>query len=73
MFEVWLSEGCKRRLVARFRLEKDAQAHMDSYIGPGELELRGPEAKATKPHRRRHSGFVLAVEHEDEFIADKNA
>ncbi len=68
MFEVWEKKGGKHVLLARFKLEKDAQAHVDHYRGDGELEIRVP----SQPPKRRHSKsrFVAAKEHEEEFIAD---
>lgn len=70
MFEVWERKGTKSILLARFKLEKDAQAHLESYRGQGEVEVRVPSQPPKRPSKNR---FVAAKEHDDEFIADDEA
>ena len=42
MFEVWEKKGGKSVMLARFKLEKDAQAHVDHYAGDGEVDVTAP-------------------------------
>jgi hypothetical protein len=66
MYEVWVTLGRTRRVVARFRMLTDANKYVVAYEGDGALEVRGPSRA-----RRRTKSQAGAKEHPDEFIADR--
>jgi hypothetical protein len=87
MYELWLTAGRTRKVVARFRLLKDAEKYLLGHEAEGTLEIMpadrtsqpqstrsGSPPSSGKPRRRsgvQGKAVQGAAEHPDEFIADQ--